>query len=198
MSDDTHADIPRSWTCFHCDETFTTVEDARNHFGFDIASDPACRIKIGAERGLVAALRRAEQDAADAWARLHNESGDAVVAYAAAVTRHSEQLRTVEEAGYEKGLADGRAEAAAATYPEELTPVLLNVLGLMNFQTCPLAEILRADGEDIPRKAEIEQARVLHWMIGLALKHGDKWREKVTERIERVVADVRSKEGNAQ
>ena len=48
------------FTCFHCGETFTTRGSARDHFGFDPSSEPGCRIKLGAERGLIMALRKAE------------------------------------------------------------------------------------------------------------------------------------------
>jgi hypothetical protein len=46
------------WTCFHCDETFTTPEAARHHFGEDETRDPACI--INGDVGLVTALRKSE------------------------------------------------------------------------------------------------------------------------------------------
>lgn len=49
------------------------------------------------------------------WFRLQNESGEAAQAYYAQGARHQEQLRAVEELGYERGLADGRAESLAKT-----------------------------------------------------------------------------------
>lgn len=96
------------WTCFHCGETLTTEGAARDHFGFEPSADPACRIKAGAERGLVMALRKAEKAAADAWHAIHSEGTDAARAYYAQTERHSDQLRQMEELGYERGLADGR------------------------------------------------------------------------------------------
>jgi len=48
------------WTCFHCGDTFTTPGAAQDHFGCEPSNDPACKIKVGEERGLVMALRRAE------------------------------------------------------------------------------------------------------------------------------------------
>ena len=101
------------WTCFHCGETFTTLGTARDHFGHDPLAEPGCRIKVGAERGLLMALRRAEKECADAWQAIHNETTDAAKAYHAASARHVEQLRTVEEAGYERGLRDGATQAKA-------------------------------------------------------------------------------------
>ncbi len=75
-------------------------------------------------------------------------------------------------------------------YPNELTPELKGVLGLMIFSTAPIAHALRADGEDIPRESEAEQAHVLHWMIGLALEHGQGWRDKVVERLTRIAEEA--------
>ena len=50
----------REWRCFHCDEVFTTTGAARDHFGERPECIPACQIKVGEERGLVMALRKAE------------------------------------------------------------------------------------------------------------------------------------------
>lgn len=99
------------WRCFHCDEVFHDTNAAKLHFGMDQCSDPVCKIKLGAEGSLVKALRRAEGELADAWAAIHNESTEAAKAYYAQQSRHGEQLRAAEELGYERGLADGRAEA---------------------------------------------------------------------------------------
>ena len=75
-------------------------------------------------------------------------------------------------------------------YPKELTPALREVLGLMVFHTTPLAHAFRAAGHDIKRKTEDEQAFVLHWLIGLALEHGDGWRSKAADEIERMAAEA--------
>lgn len=105
------ADVqPVAWRCFHCDEVFTDRTLACEHFGADEFADPACQIKMGAERSLLSALRHAEKDAADAWCAIQNETTDAAKAYYAQAGRHGEQLRATEELGYERGLADGRAE----------------------------------------------------------------------------------------
>jgi len=107
------AHTPGPWTCFHCGETFTTRGLARDHFGFDPSCDPACRIKVGAERGLVMALRKAEADCDEMRGLLHDEASEAYRLYAAQATRHRDQVMTAEEHGYERGLADGRGIAAA-------------------------------------------------------------------------------------
>ncbi len=50
------------WTCFHCSETLLTHADALDHFGHDQMSDPACRIKDGDERRILAALRSTQAE----------------------------------------------------------------------------------------------------------------------------------------
>lgn len=71
-------------------------------------------------------------------------------------------------------------------FPKELTPELRDVLGLMIYQTIPVAHALRAGGAKIPTKTEEEQAFVLHWMISLVLEHGTEWRRKVAERLKEI------------
>lgn len=104
---------PTGWRCFHCDEVFFTANDARLHFGMDQCSDPACKIKMGAEKSLLVALRRAETELQDAWAAIHNENTEAAKAYCAQQSRHGEQLRAAEELGYERGIKDSTAHIAA-------------------------------------------------------------------------------------
>lgn len=60
-------------------------------------------------------------------------------------------------------------------FPTSLTPPLRRVLGMMLWETGPIAHALRATGQDIARKAEDEQAVVLHWLVGFVLKHGTDW-----------------------
>lgn len=104
----------RSWRCFHCDDVFADEREARAHFGHDYGSEPACKIKAGAEGSLVAALRRVEDELARARADIANESTEAARFYHAQQDRHATQLRVVEELGYERGLADARREERAA------------------------------------------------------------------------------------
>lgn len=60
------------WQCFHCGEILTTVGGAVDHFGATPDAQPGCmvRVSVGAERGLLMALRRAEQAATDLRALL--------------------------------------------------------------------------------------------------------------------------------
>lgn len=107
---DTYPRPPHGWTCFHCGETFKTPGSARDHFGAAPDAEPGCAIKVrlGAERGLLHALRQAEDDLAQ-W---QTESTDLHRWAVSAQGRHAEALRTAEEAGYERGLRDARAEGA--------------------------------------------------------------------------------------
>lgn len=98
------------WRCFHCDEVFTDFSATKDHFGFEPSHDPACRIKMGGERSLIEALRRAEKDAADAWAAIHDETTEAAKAYYAQMTRHRQQLIAAEQAGYDRGVDDCRKD----------------------------------------------------------------------------------------
>lgn len=113
------------WRCFHCDDMFTDEHAARLHFGPDEGSQPACKIKAGAEGGLLGALRRAEADAGAAWKAIHEETTDAARAHYAQQDRHATQLRLVEEAGYERGLADGMALRESPAPPAEASAVEL-------------------------------------------------------------------------
>lgn len=100
---------PLSWTCFHCGETFTTEGGARDHFGATIHAEPGCQLKVslGAERGLLMALRKTEET----LARFMEEDTDTQRAMHVMQSRHSEALRTAEEAGYERGLRDAIRQA---------------------------------------------------------------------------------------
>ncbi len=63
---DTYKKPKDGWICFHCGEIFTTVGGAGDHFGAKSSNQVACRIKLGDERGLVMALRKAEAAIAQA------------------------------------------------------------------------------------------------------------------------------------
>jgi hypothetical protein len=149
------------FTCFHCGETFTTPGNARNHFGFEPSADPACRIKIGAERGLVMALRKAEADLAEAWSAIHNESTEAAKAYYAQSTRHRAQLMAVEEAGYEKGLADGRAQIERDTIAHLAAQSGVSDAGQLWKELCDTSTTVYYEAGDQPNDPEgVKQAAI--------------------------------------
>lgn len=60
MTDRTYPVPPHGWTCFHCNEVFTTRETALEHFGPMPISDPLCIDLIKREdfRGVVMELRK--------------------------------------------------------------------------------------------------------------------------------------------
>jgi hypothetical protein len=103
---DTYEAPPHGWTCFHCGETFTKVGSARDHFGATPMAQPGCmvRVSVGAELGLLMALRDAEARIA----RYMEDDSDTQRAMNAMQSRHVDHLRTAEEAGYERGLRDAR------------------------------------------------------------------------------------------
>lgn len=102
VSGDSYVAPPHGWTCFHCGETFKTVGGARDHFGADPIADPACRIKVGEERGLVMALRRAEEQ----LARYRAQDSDADREFYRIQADHAVALQRAEEAGFARGVAD--------------------------------------------------------------------------------------------
>jgi hypothetical protein len=97
------------WTCFHCGETFTDEKCAGEHFGGDLLSLAACQIKAE-EGGLVALIRKQEAE----LDRHRSEDTASYREFYSLGADHTRALMRAEEAGYEKGLADGRSEAATA------------------------------------------------------------------------------------
>ncbi|MBB3315150.1 hypothetical protein FHT77_000992 [Rhizobium sp. BK181] len=79
-------------------------------------------------------------------------------------------------------------------YPADLTDDLREILSMMMWTTGPIAHALREGGQDIKRKAEDEQAEVMHWLIGLALEHGSEWRAKASDRIREIRAALSASE----
>lgn len=67
------------------------------------------------------------------------------------------------------------AAASVRALPAELTPPVRRILGMMFWETGPIAGALRAAGKQINNRAEDEQAAVLHWLLGFALEHGLNW-----------------------
>ncbi len=98
----------KTWTCFHCDETFQDVAAATEHFGISEFQRPGCieKVGVGAERGILATLREAEARIA----RYIEEDTD-IHRYAhVQQSRHAQALKTAEELGYERGLRDAAKE----------------------------------------------------------------------------------------
>lgn len=105
------------WRCFHCDDVFTTVGAASDHFGPHPAATPGCVIdKILPEGGtntqrglgLLMALRKAEAE----LMRYGSEDTDLHRAMHRQDCEHRQALIREEEKGYARGLADAASIAA--------------------------------------------------------------------------------------
>lgn len=71
------------------------------------------------------------------------------------------------------------AAIEAVKFPEiPLNDDVKEILGRLCFQCAGIASRLRLLGFPIARKAEDEQAVVLHWLLTIYLKHGDQWRKE--------------------
>lgn len=73
--------------------------------------------------------------------------------------------------------------AGERTLPATMTPEIAEVLGLMVYNTGPIARSLRLKGHKIEEKAEVEQAHVLWWALALVLKHGAEWKKVATAEL---------------
>lgn len=94
---------------------------------------------------------------------------------------------------YNKAL-DDVSSAQPTTFTVKLPPLnddLIAILGRPNFMCAHLAELLRKSGEDIKRKAEHEQAAIIHWFLGIYLEHGDKWEGVAKSDIQARVAGIK-------
>ena len=87
----------KTWRCFHCDEVFTDPAAARDHFGESVLDQPACQTDALRLRALEKELRRYRNEDTG----LHRQ-------IAHLKTEHAQALLRAEEAGYAKGLKDGR------------------------------------------------------------------------------------------
>lgn len=119
MSNDSRTAGP--WRCFHCDQVFTTVDAATDHFGPAIWSDPACAIDAHRLRELEAELARYREEDTDLHRQMHRMESD-----------HRLALQREEEKGYRRGLADGHrfpADAALAAGEDRSVPCTCATLG---------------------------------------------------------------------
>ena len=101
------AEAAHSWRCFHCDEVFTTVEAAGEHFGPNCICSPACQIDIAEYRRMEEVHARHVAEDSEMGRKFHGMRAD-----------HMRDLIAEEQKGYDKGLADGRKEAEATIVAE--------------------------------------------------------------------------------
>lgn len=77
-----------------------------------------------------------------------------------------------------------------------LNPDLIDILGRPNFTCIRIAQLLRLCGVEIAKKAEAEQATVIHYLLGFYLKHGSDWAARAGEDIERLrLAAIAAQQG---
>ena len=96
------------WRCFHCDETFTDKKLAAEHFGASEIEEAGCKMLAKGEVELL----RDYRDMAARWQRCVSEDCDASRLYHSMSAKIATAERDAEQKGYDKGLADGRAEKA--------------------------------------------------------------------------------------
>lgn len=90
-----------------------------------------------------------------------------------------------------------RAMLAAAPIEQpqaapELTDDLREILGRPNFTCHFIAKALRVMGHSIAHKSEDEQAVVIHWLLGIYLKHGSDWRQRASAELEEASKALKS------
>lgn len=81
-------------------------------------------------------------------------------------------------------MLDWAGQPKPAPAQPELNADLIEILGRPNFTCIRLAQLLRLSGVEIAKKAENEQATVIHYLLGFYLKHGSQWAEKADEDLE--------------
>lgn len=123
---DTYDPPAQGWTCFHCGERFTKVATARDHFGATPDRAPGCTLKVdlGAERGLLMALRKSEAELAQLYRERADDDTPMHRELYRLQAKHADALMTAEEAGYERGLRAAQSRACG----RELSAAALAVL----------------------------------------------------------------------
>lgn len=84
-------------------------------------------------------------------------------------------------------------------WPAALTQGLREILGIPNFQCGPMAhayqkigEFSGSDGLALDKRAEDEQAFILHKLVSFWFEHGDGWREPAIDEIDRAAKLARA------
>jgi len=109
------------------------------------------------------------------------------------------KVRCIDDAEMQDAYAAMIAAAPAAGDAPSLTELnadLIDILGRPNFTCIRIAQLLRLSGVEIDKKAEAEQATVIHYLLGFYLTHGSQWAEKAGEDIERLrLAAIAAQQG---
>lgn len=99
----------RKWRCFHCDAVLTHPTCAREHFGADESSEPACKL-ANSSMHLIRYIRKLEAEVA----QYRREDSHALRAIYSKESEYADAVRKAEERGYDKGVSD-MAKRDAAT-----------------------------------------------------------------------------------
>jgi len=79
-----------------------------------------------------------------------------------------------------------KSDVGVMLIPASMDSELEWILGRPNFWCASVAEVLRQDGIEVARKAEAEQASVIHWLLRLRAEHGDKWQAAMQAEHDRI------------
>ena len=77
--------------------------------------------------------------------------------------------------------------------PDELNDDLRQILGMVPWETGRIARAMRADGQDIACKMEVEQAVVLHKLLSIYAEHGADWRFHAAAWLQALMARLKTK-----
>lgn len=82
--------------------------------------------------------------------------------------------------------------------PDKMTPAMEEALGLMIFESAPIAHLFKEDGADIPPKAEKEQAFILLKALRYAIEFPGDWRQRFGKEIGDAIDRVKAKKREAK
>jgi hypothetical protein len=107
----------KTWRCFHCEEVFTDVAAAREHFGRDQGEEPGCLLRMQpGDAPLLTLIRKLQDELSEVRYQLcEGDSATDRRMFAMSAEYHTALIRE-EEKGYARGLRDARlypAEVAA-------------------------------------------------------------------------------------
>lgn len=92
------------------------------------------------------------------------------------------------------------AEYSIEEWPRALTPELRDILGFMCFQLAPMAHAYQAagrflddDGCEMSKRAEDEQAFMLHRFLTHWFEHGADWRDAMKAELNEIIAEAKAK-----
>lgn len=96
-----------------------------------------------------------------------------------------------------KDIACAVEDAKKEWMASELLPLnehTREILGRICLHCGGIADVLRSDNHEIKRKAEDEQAAVIHFLLHMYFKHGDGWREEAEKHLKALAENAATKE----